>query len=66
MISFRVSETRFDEIDIGLRRFDAALRFLLEGVHDVDGRFKAHGVDGAIGVAVVSFDQLDDAVKRQR
>ncbi len=61
MIGFCVFKTRLDEIDVGARCLDACFRLLLEGVNDVDRGAEADGVDGAVGVAVVGFNQFDDA-----
>ena len=50
-----------DQVELGLRRRDASLRLLLEGVQDVDGGLEPDRVDGPEGVAVVARDDLHDA-----
>jgi hypothetical protein len=60
MIALGVSQTPLDEVHVALRRRDASLGFLLEGVQYIDGVAEPHRVDGAVGVAVEVFDKLDD------
>lgn len=51
-------EARPDQRKVGLGCCNARLRFLLEGVQDVDGIFESDGVDGTAGVAVVVIHDL--------
>jgi hypothetical protein len=47
-----------DQFDFLLRRGDAALRFLLERVQYINLGSKPNGVDRAVGVAPMVFDQF--------
>jgi hypothetical protein len=49
-----------NQVDLFRRGFDSRLRFLLEGVEYVDGIGETQGVDGAIGIGVIVFDNLND------
>ena len=50
-----------DQVDLSLRRGDASLRLLLEGVEHVDRLVEPGCVDRAIRVGVVTVDDLHDA-----
>ena len=58
----------FDQRDLVLGRRHSVLRFLLEGVEHIDNAREPHGVDGAVGVAVMVVDhfQLCDDVRHGR
>ena len=47
-------EPAFDQIDLLLRRRNAPLGLLLEGVQDIDGGLEPDRVDRPVGVAVVT------------
>jgi hypothetical protein len=53
-------EPPLDEVDVRLRRCDALLRFLLEGVENEDHARKLHGVNGPIGVAVMGEEMGEE------
>lgn len=61
MVCFGIQQSAPDQFDIALRRLVALLRFLLEGVQNIDGLLKSHRVDGAIGVLVEIIYKFNDA-----
>jgi hypothetical protein len=61
MIHFRRFQSPLYEIDIDLRRANAAWRFLLKCVQYVNGLGKANRVYGAVGVAIMVFNHFEDA-----
>jgi hypothetical protein len=54
-------QSLFDQFDLVFRRRDPVLRLLLEGVEHIDDAREAHGLDGAVGVAVMVVDHLQHA-----
>ena len=50
-----------DEVELGLRRCNAPLGLLLEGVQDVHRRLEADRVDGPESVAIVARDHFQNA-----
>src|SRR5207247_1966774 len=61
MILLGSSEPLLDEIQILLGCLDALLRLLLKDVKHVDCVGELHGVNGAVGVPVEVFDELEYA-----
>jgi hypothetical protein len=61
IIHFGGSKPPFDHFQFDLRRRYAPLRFLLEGVQNVDGGVETNGLDGAIRVTVEIIDELNSA-----
>jgi hypothetical protein len=56
-----VRQSAADEVDILLRRRDAAFRFLLKGVENVNHARELRRIDRAVGVRVVAVHDLHDA-----
>jgi hypothetical protein len=54
-----------DEVDHVLRRLDALLRLLLEGMQHVDPILQANGVHRPIGISVMVLHQLQHASDRR-
>lgn len=61
MALFRQRQTRTDEVDIMLGCLRPALRLLLEGVQDIDGRGEPHCVDRAKRIAIMVLHNLQHA-----
>ena len=59
IVGFRGFQTPLDKLDIALWRADAAFRFFLEGMQNVERGFEAHRVDGPVCVTFEIFNQLD-------
>jgi hypothetical protein len=54
-------EAPLDQVDLAPWRFDSVLRFLLKGVEHVNAASQSHGVDGAICVPGMVFNDLQNA-----
>jgi hypothetical protein len=54
--SFGLGQTLMDKVEIALRSRNAALRFLLEGVQDIDRFGAADGINSTPRVAAVVCD----------
>ena len=59
METFGLSQTAADEVNVPLGHGDTPLRFLLEGVQDVDRLPEADRVDGAPRVAIMVRDNFN-------
>jgi len=58
------SQSPRDEIDITLRRLDASLGFLLEGMQNINGFAKAYRVNRPIGVTVKVPDRFNQTAAK--
>jgi hypothetical protein len=59
-VRFGVAQSRFDQVDVVMRRSGTLFRLLLEGVQHVYDALETHGVDRPVRIGVEIIDQFED------
>jgi len=65
MVFLSSPQPRLDYLDISLGRCNVALRFLLEGVQDINDLGEPDGMDAPIRVSVMVVDDLDNTASTE-